>query len=483
MKKLLSILLAVFVMLCTFTAPVFADGTGSITINGISMDNTYEIYQLLDLESYDKESGAYSYKVNAAWTEFFASAQAKEYVAIDDKGYVTWIEGKHAEPFSKLALAWAKSHAIQPVKSSDNIGDFYVTTDPETQITSGKFIDLPLGYYLIDSTMGALCGLTTTNPDASINAKNGSPTLDKQVQEDSTENWGNYNTADIGQTVKFRVTISVHDGAENYVLHDKMTAGLTFQGVTLIEHVIPDVSNTEVPNLYYTVKTDDLSDDCTFDIVFSKDFTDHLETNDKVIIYYEAVLNEKAFISGDNINEAWLDYGEDHYTTPDSTVTKTYGFDLIKTDAQNKLIDGAEFRIYDAETGGSEVKVIKVNENLYRRAKDGEEGVSIVVTDGKVRVEGFDNGKYYLEETVSPTGYNKLTERQPFTIADGNLDAIFNDGNYSVGSGVRVINKTGSVLPQTGAMGTTLFIVGGGCTVLIAGLLLFAKMRMSQVAE
>lgn len=482
MKKLFKIFVAVFVMVCTFTAPVFAE-TGSITINGISAGNTYEIYQLLDLESYNVSSGAYSYKVNSAWTAFFNTADAKTYVAIDDKGYVTWVEGADAKAFSKLALTYAQGHGITPVKSSKNAGEFVVTTDPITNVQSGKFNGLTLGYYLIDSTMGALCGLTTTNPHASVNAKNGSPTLDKQVKEDGTSNWGSHNTADIGQTVEFRVTINVHDGAQNYVLHDKMSAGLTFTGVSHIEHVIPDVSTTNVPAGYYTVKTTGLTDGCTFEVVFTNDFTDHLETNDKVIVYYTAILNENALIKDSNTNEAWLDYGEDHETTHDITDTYTYGFDLVKTDAQNKLIDGAEFRIYDAVTGGNEVKVVKVSDTLYRRAKDGEEGVSIVVKGGKVRVEGFDNGKYYLEETVSPTGYNKLTERQLFTIADGNLDAIFNDGNYSVGSGVRVINKTGSILPETGAMGTTLFIVGGGTAVLLAGLLLFTKMRMAQVQE
>ena len=73
-------------------------------------------------------------------------------------------------------------------------------------------------------------------------AKNGKPTFDLQVEEDSTKQYGKKNTAEFGQTINFRATINVHAGAQNYVLHDKMSAGLTFQGVTKIEHVIPGTS-------------------------------------------------------------------------------------------------------------------------------------------------------------------------------------------------------------------------------------------------
>ncbi len=489
MKKLFAILLVVMMTLA-LAAPAFAAGeTGSITINGVSTENVYEIYKLLDLESYDTVSGAYSYKVNTAWTGFFATSEALTYVAIDDAGYVTWTNGEDdasVAAFAKKALAYAKANGIDPIKSSENDGEFVITTVESN--TNGKFSNLELGYYLVDSTMGALCGLTTTNPNASINAKNGSPTIDKQVQEDSTEQWGSANTADIGQTVNYRVTINVHAGAENYVLHDKMSAGLTFQSVSKIELVEPSGSGsttTTVDPSAYTVNTTGLTDDCTFEVVFSNTFCNTLETNDKVIVYYSAMLNRNAVVAGDgNTNEAKLEYGEDHFTTKDTVITKTFGFDLVKTDSQNTLIDGAEFKIYDAATGGNEIAVVLMDDGVtYRRARADETGVSIVVNDGQVRIVGFDNGTYYLEETVAPQGYNKLTARQKFIISDANLDAIYNDGIFSTGSGVHVVNKTGSMLPETGGFGSTMFITLGGLVVLACGVLLFAKKRMSQIAE
>jgi len=490
MKKFLALAM-VAMMIVAMAAPTFAaNEVGTITINGVVADTTYEIYELLDLESYNTASGAYSYKVNANWSGFFATSDALAYVSIDDAGYVTWKNGDDAESvaaFARLALAYAEDNGIDPVKSSAVPGDFVTSTDPSTQAVTGVFGDLELGYYLVDSTAGALCGLTTTNPNAFINAKNGLPTIDKQVEEDSTTQWTESNTADIGQTVNFRVTINVQAGAQNYVYHDIMSKGLTFGGVSKIEHVVPGSNLTEeiVLNQDYTVVTGSTSDDCTFEVNFDDAFVADLEANDKIIIYYSAMLNRNAVIAGEgNTNEAWLDFGDEHHTNHDTTITYTYEIDIIKTDSQNTLLDGAKFKIYDAADGGNEVAVVLMDDGVtYRRARADETGVEIVVKDGKVKVVGFDNGTYYLEETEAPDGYNKLTARQKFIISDNNLNATFNNGTYSTGSGVHVVNKTGSMLPETGGLGTVLFIAIGSILVLGAGVLLVTKKRMSKIGE
>ena len=106
-----------------------------------------------------------------------------------------------------------------------------------------------------------------------------------------------------------------------------------------------------------------------------------------------------------------------------------------------------------------------------------------MVEEGKVWVDGLDNGTYYLEEVITPAGYNQLTSRQKFIIADSNLNAVFNDSIYSTGSGVHVVNKTGTMLPETGGMGTVLFITFGTMVVLATGVLLVTKKRMSMIRE
>ena len=197
------------------------------------------------------------------------------------------------------------------------------------------------------------------------------------------------------------------------------------------------------------------------------------------------MLNRNAVIAGDgNVNTAWLTFGEGHKSNEDSVTTYTYGIDIVKTDSQNTLLDGAAFRIYDAATGGNEVAVVLMDDGVtYRRARADEPGIDIVVKDGKVRVVGFDNGTYYLEETEAPDGYNKLSARQKFIISDGNLDATFNGSIYSTGSGVHVVNKTGSMLPETGGLGTLLFTILGGSTALGTGVVLVTKKRMSKIKD
>lgn len=500
MKKIVSLML---VMLFAFTmaAPAFAEEVGSITINGTHEDAVYEIYRLLDLGTYIKESGMYSYEVNSEWAPFFATDEAKAYVTLTEDGkYVDkWVGGDDeaaTAAFAQLALQYAKDNGIAPVKSSANAGEF----------VDNKFSDLPLGWYLVDSNVGALCGLTTTDPDAAINAKNHVPTIDKQVQEDLTGMWGDVNTADIGQIVNYMSIIHVAAGAEDYVLHDKMSAGLTFEqdldegrGVTEIKLINSQgTESTLVAGTDYTVKTTGIGDDCTFEVEFSKDLVATLKANDRLLVYYNAMLNRHAVVgsTNGNPNESWLEYGEEHYTSHDQTNTYTFSIDIIKTDSTNKLIDGAQFRIYDAATGGNEIAVVPLldandenpvlDENgntMYRRARADETGVDIVVKNGQVTVVGFDNGVYYLEETVAPEGYNKLTARKEFTIADANLDSVFNGDIYSSGSGVHVVNKTGSMLPETGAAGTVIFITVGVLVVLGAGVLLVTKKRMGMIEE
>ena len=498
MKKVISLIVAAMMIMALIATPAFADDatvTGTITIQNAVEGNIYSIYQILDLESF--QGSAFSYKVTDAWEAFFAAGgKGAPYISIGEGDYVSWIASEDAETvetFAKLALEYAKEKGIAPLKSSENAGEYEVTA-------SGiVFEGLDLGYYLVDSSMGALCGLTTTATDAVITAKNAAPTLVKFVQEDSlTEQadggWRTENTADIGQTISYMVSIDVHDGSENFVLHDKMDAGISFGEIIEIQHVIPGTGTHVTETSKYTVKTTDICEGCTFHIEFSPELCNDLNKNDKVVIYYNATLNTSAVIgSAGNVNTAWLTFGDknadgtqDHKTAEDTTITRTWGVDIVKTTSTGQLLDGATFKLYNAAVAGEEIFVIFEN-GVYRPAVTEEEiaaaeEIVINAVEGKARVIGLDNGTYYLEEIEAPAGYNKLTARQAFTISDANFDAVTSGGSY-VHSGVQVINKTGSVLPTTGGIGTTLFITLGGLAVLAAGVVLFAKKRMSQIAE
>ena len=480
MKRIASLLMAL-VMAAALMVPAMAAGEGQITITNASKNGTYKLYKLLDLESYDKDAKAYLYKVNSAWTEFFATDAAQAYISTE-KGYVTWV-GEESDArvaaFAALALTYAEEKPVAAVKEYKN----------ESDATSVEFTGLDLGYYLLDSSLGALCRLTTTNPTAEIQDKNAKPTIDKDVKEDSTGEFVDENTVGIGDALEFCVTINAYEGAENYVLHDMMT-GMDFTGVTKVEHKPKDGADaTLTENTHYTVATGAAQDDecefenCTFRVSFNQTFCDTLKDGDEIVVYYGSKVNTEAVVKEETItNQAVLEYGENHYVKASGTTTKSFGFEIVKTnEGAKELIDGAQFKIYDALTGGNEVKVVKITGGRYRLAEGSEAGVVIETEDGVARVIGLDAGTYYLEEIKAPDGYNKLSGRKTITITDENLYAQFDAENgkqYDTDSGVWVENKTGSLLPETGGIGTTIFYVLGGVLVLGAGVALVTKKRM-----
>lgn len=472
-KKLLGLLLALTLSL-TLCLPAFAangtnDNSGSITIKDAEVGHTYKAYQIFVLESYNTaadENGAYAYKANSVWEPWLKTQI--NYVSIDAQGYVTWVQDADAAAFAKAALAHAKSNNIAPVEE--------VTATS----TTVSFTGLNLGYYLVDTTLGTLCSLDTTAPSVEMFEKNEPPHINKQVKEDSTGNWGDKNTAEIGDTVEFRTTISAKKGAESYVLHDAMSAGLTLDPDSIT--VANLTKGNDANSGDYHVVTTGLTDGCTFEVHFHQSYLDSIKTSTDIVVTYKAVLNEKAVVStDDNPNGTKLEYGDENntkVTPPDETKTYTFKVDVVKTDDKNKVLDGVQFKLYDAKTGGNEIALVKVSDGHYRLAKDGETGVEYITTvNGQLEIKGFDaNTNYYLEETKAPDGYHKLGQRVEIAVKDANLEASVSNDTWQSG-GVQVKNIPGKELPSTGGMGTALFYIGGGVLVVGAAALFVLKKR------
>ena len=477
LKKSVSFLLTL-IMTFTLSITAFAaaegklDG-GSITINDAVPGGIYKIYQLLYLESYDPDGGtdgkgAYAYKANSSWESWLK--EQTQYVKIDSQGYVTWVDGAIAADFAKAALAYAESQGIsadgQETAPAAASGNTYSTV---------TFNSLKLGYYLADTSVGTLCSLNTTNPNAVIEEKNDVPTIEKEVQEDSTGAWGEENTAQIGDTIAFKTVITAQPGAEEYILHDEMSDGLTLDPDS-IEAEADGISLTADDE--FTVVISGLGDNCDFHVIFDQDYLDTINAETIITVTYNAVLNGDAEISADpNTNKTKLNYGEDSRleTTWDETKTYSFYFDIVKTKTDNKLLDGAKFELYDAKEGGNKILLVKDSGGTYRVATKEEQEASgfvsaeIEAANGRAAVKGLDaDTTYWLEETQAPAGYNVLAERVEVAIADQNLSTTLTGDTWTDGDGgIHIVNETGALLPTTGGMGTTLFYVGGGA--LMAG--------------
>ena len=388
-------------------------------------------------------------------------------MTIDDQGYVTWAEGADAEAFAKAALAYAENNKISAVQSK------------EADSAKVEFTGLNLGYYLIDTTLGTLCSLDTTRPTVEMYEKNEAPPVEKEVQEDSTGNWGEENTAEIGDTVNFKTTITAQKGAQSYILHDKMSAGLTLNA----DSIKVQVGGTDLDTGNYTIAAAGLNDGCTFEIRFAQNYLDTITDDTEIVVTYNAVLNENAEIYDvPNTNETMLKYGDDSRdeTTWKETKTYSYKVDIVKTDAENTILDGAEFRLYDAEEDGKEIPVVRASEGVYRLAKDGEKGDVIQTKDGQAEIKGLDaDTTYWLEETKAPDGYNKLEERVEIAVKEANLEATVSSDKWQEG-GVHVVNQTGSLLPTTGGTGTTALYIAGAALVIGAGTVLAIRRRRAK---
>lgn len=467
-RKILT-LLTILVMALCMTTTVFAAGeTGTITIGNAIVDQTYNAYRIFDLSfSPATEEGgvaAYSYTVNSAWTNFINSADIKDkYVSIDNAGYVTWVEDADAAEFAKLALAYAKTNSIA------------ATATQKATAETVTMADLPLGYYLVDSTVGTLCALDTTDTEVTITDKNDEPTIENYVKADSGD-WAETNTETIGKDVEHKIVINAKEGAEGYVLENVYSEGLTYKEVTSVT-----LDGTEVSKDDYTVEKTENG----FKITFDQEFLDTLKDTSKIEVFHTATLNKDAEIhAGENTSEAKLSYGEKSdikVAVDNPVITYTYEFDLVKTDSSKKVLDGATFKLYDAETAGNEIKVVAVEgqTGVYRVALEGETGVVESIPAGQATIQGLGNGTYYLEEVAAPEGYNELTARQSVTIASTNNKATVADGTYDNG-GVQVINKTGTELPTTGGMGTTILYIIGGTLMVAAGVTIVARKKMAN---
>lgn len=522
MKKLMAALLAV-AMVCAMAIPAFAagedatagatTGEGKITIDNVVTGHTYTIYRILNLE-YHADTKAYRYTANSDWADF-VEAQ-REYLVVDAKTKaVTWAESKNKttdiQDFANAAGSYAKTKSVPAVNSIE-------ASETSRYSTSITFENLPLGWYLVVSDLnnGAICSIDTTDPNVTIKEKNGEPTIEKYVDNDKSNNAG------IGDTVNFQIDVAVLDGQpKNYVIHDAMSAGLSFNNDVVVYRTrATDAgsSGTGIPldtlikGTDYTVeKTTTCTAStkitgCTFEIKFKDDA---LKANDIITVQYTATVNANAVVGVDgNPNEAILEYNN-KYTAP--STTKTYVWEMgvhkfanLGTNDPNHALANAEFQLYKDIVDKNGTTTMYA---IFSDATNSEDGTSVynltgwtadatrattVVTpaSGNIKFVGLDAGTYYLKETKAPTGYNTLpapitveisstlpTAKVPSTTVTYTVKC---DGHEADGHIIPVENKSGTVLPSTGGIGTTIFYVIGGGLMVAAATLLITKKRMEN---
>lgn len=494
-RKLLSILLAL-AMVCALATTAFAEEanltghsfTAYQIFSGTQAEGTEQLGNIEWGAGINSEDFLAALKADSTFNGAFENCDTAAKVADAMK---SWTDGSaKAMAFARLAYAH---------KTADGI-----SVTPGT--TPGN-----AGYYLIVDTtnFGAdatntvynLALLQLTNNDTfDIAVKTDVPEVQKKVKDinDSTETalgeWKDSADHDVGDVIPFQLTATLPSDLAHYktyklVFHDTGCAGLTVDESSFEVKV----GDTVLDASKYAVSLTGNNFTVTIDDVIALGGT----AGGTVTVEYNATLNSNAVIgSTGNPNKVYLEYSNNpNYTgdgspdtgkTPeDVVIVFTYKVVVNKVDKDKKPLAGATFTLSKYNLKENKWDVVGAVAATEVKDEAGEKVVSYTST-----FERIDDGKYKLEETVTPAGYNTIAPIE-FTVEAGHIDGdtpalqtltggdIFK-GTVSTGALTGEIeNNQGSTLPETGGIGTTIFYTLGGVLVMVAVVLLVTKKRMN----
>lgn len=492
-KKLASFILA-FAMVMAIAMPsvVMAVDNYTITITPTTSDHTYEAYQIFEGKlSNDKLSDI---KCGNAITEEGKTALLNEYNAKDAADL--------AEKLSKFA---SKSEQIKAF--AKKVSQYL--QNPTSAKAEGNTATITVdkaGYYLIkdqDNSLGENDETYTefilkVVKNQTVAPKSNKPTSEKKVKDindsegTTMTDWQDSADWDIGDKVPFQLKGTVAADYDNYkvykmTFHDHESKGLTFNKDSVKVYVdgkqVTDTSK-------YEVVTEGLKDGCTFEVKFAdlKQISS-VKAGSVITVEYESELNENAVIGSEgNPNTMHMEFsnnpnneqgGETGKTPDDKVIVFTYKTIINKVDPDGQPLKGAEFKLEK-----------KVGEEWVEKA--------VVKNDAGTTFtfKGLDDGVYRLTETVTPEGYNTMNPNPlEFTISatheetavepklltlsgnpksgDVTFDSSLENGTLTT----NIVNKSGSSLPETGGMGTTVLYAAGTLMILAAAAFLVMKKK------
>lgn len=348
--------------------------------------------------------------------------------------------------------------------------------------------------------------------------------------------WNDVADYDIGDEIPFKLTATIPAGTttpyEKYTIkfEDNYDANLAVDdGSFKVYYSVGGAENTEYKG-YAKVDTDH---GFTLQIDDVKGFLgENGENTDKelkVYVTFTAKLTGNAQVGAGEENKVKLHFSNDYtgdgtpngVTEEDTVVALTFGMDVNKYtgDIQSSLAD-AVFKLYKVPAGTviekDALKTVKKEDGSYDLATDVVEKLEAVkltgegeaytvdaisgtdtfkTTDkGDINIKGLDRDTYILVETTAPAGYNILTNGIEIKLTN---TTEYNRDNYTTGEHkevkftvnekeshiVDVENKSGSMLPETGGIGTTIFYIAGTLLMACAVYVVTAKGRRKEERE
>lgn len=474
--------------------PAFA---ATITVDNAVDGETYTAYKLFSL-SKSGDGTAYSYYIenteanaglialldNTIGLDLVESADGSRYnVNMKNESTFATDDG---EGMTAAALAAALNTNQESLPGSTLTGTCETGSSTVT-------IEVPdTGYYFVDSTLGALCGLYTNEDNVTINEKNSLPSITKTVKEDSTGAYGETATID-GEvdTIYYKLTVNTgtgYPGLGNGVDSDYTITDVLPEGIAYNENTVA-ISGWTL-NTDYTVSYD--ADTHTLTIVLKASKLATLAQNTDIEITYNADakgVEGNLAVGTEHQNNVTLNYK--NQTMTDKAVVKTYDLGttaegtptITKVDGSDDTpLAGVKFVLSKTVDGATEYATF--TNNYLTGWVDSQGQATELVTDdnGNIKAEGLDADTYILTETETLPGYNLLDDTITVVIdKDGNETyKLTNNSTEEAKNTITVVNEAGSQLPTTGGMGTTVLYIAGAVLVLGAGITLVVRRRMNS---
>ena len=217
MKKFLSILLVLTLVISLGVAAFATENTGSITITNATIGDTYSLYKIFDA-SYSVDAAGntmgVAYSINPDENQFFAylfgdGTAVNDYFVYDvsDDSVTRKKDTQNSDIIDYLTeMVRSEAHEFEAVTS--------VTATEETGATI-VFDDLPYGYYLIDKGNSAVVTIDSNTPDVQVIDKNQIPGngFEKLVWDEdyidpetgAAGAWVTNSSASIGELIDFKV--------------------------------------------------------------------------------------------------------------------------------------------------------------------------------------------------------------------------------------------------------------------------------------
>lgn len=408
----------------------------------------------------------------------------------------TTTKGTTLVGFAHKAQNWARKNSTTLSAEPSLVTVKAATQDSDEDKTKGTatFTDLTAGYYLVFPEGGStgkgnretdaiLVNVPRDGKNTAAEIKSTFPTVDKQVSNDKT-NYQDNTTAQVGDTVTFKLTAKVPDMADytayKFVFHDTLSNGLEFVAnsveVSIASNKIMAGDNTYSATYVDTTKTLTVAFADLKNVV--KSGTSKVATDDEIVVTYKAKITKDAVKDNPAKNTVYLEYSNNPGTdgtgksNPDESKVYTYDIDIFKfyKDGETeKELPNATFKLTASEKSDSTaIKLVAEADGKTYHVADAKELDDTSVTkvtevttgaDGKIAIKGLKAGTYYLHETTAPTGYNKL--KKPIKIDITVTGEAYTTPTYKVdevdqntSNIIKVENVKGVMLPETGSVGT-----------------------------